>query len=93
MKVGQTIKLTIGSKAYKYKVSMKSELKNGIWIKTLRGKKQFLLNLKTLSWNENGTNLTASKMLGHKDLKTTQVYAKIVDEAKREAVNKIKLDL
>ena len=40
-----------------------------------------------------GTDIyTVSKMLGHKDLKTTQVYAKIVDEAKREAANKIKLD-
>jgi integrase len=42
----------------------------------------------------NGTDIyTVSKMLGHKDLKTTQIYAKIVDEAKREATNKIKLDL
>lgn len=42
----------------------------------------------------NGTDIyTVSKMLGHKDLKTTQVYAKIVDEKKREAANKIKLNL
>ncbi|MDB4089443.1 site-specific integrase [Flavobacteriales bacterium] len=42
----------------------------------------------------NGTDIyTVSKMLGHKDLKTTQVYAKIVDEAKRTASNNIKLDL
>ena len=41
-----------------------------------------------------GTDIyTVSKMLGHKDLKTTQVYAKIVDEAKRTAANKIKLEL
>ena len=41
-----------------------------------------------------GTDIyTVSKMLGHKDLKTTQVYAKIVDEAKRQAANKIKLDM
>lgn len=41
-----------------------------------------------------GTDIyTVSKMLGHKDLKTTQIYAKIVDDAKRETVNKIKLDL
>lgn len=41
----------------------------------------------------NGTDIyTVSKMLGHKDLKTTQVYAKIVDQAKRDASNKIKLD-
>lgn len=42
----------------------------------------------------NGTDIyTVSKMLGHKDLKTTQVYAKIVDEAKRTAANKIILEL
>lgn len=42
----------------------------------------------------NGTDIyTVSKMLGHKDLKTTQIYAKIVDQAKREAADKIKLDL
>ncbi|WP_299104315.1 site-specific integrase [uncultured Tenacibaculum sp.] len=42
----------------------------------------------------NGTDIyTVSKMLGHKDLKTTQIYAKIVDETKREATTRIKLDL
>lgn len=41
-----------------------------------------------------GTDLyTVSKMLGHKDLKTTQIYVKIVDETKRIAANRIKLDL
>lgn len=41
----------------------------------------------------NGTDIyTVSKMLGHKDLKTTQVYAKIVDSAKRVASEKIKLE-
>jgi integrase len=41
----------------------------------------------------NGTDIyTVSKMLGHKDLKTTQIYAKIVDESKRKAADKIKLD-
>ena len=41
-----------------------------------------------------GTDIyTVSKMLGHKDLKTTQVYAKIVDESKRKAANRIKLDM
>jgi len=42
----------------------------------------------------NGTDIyTVSKMLGHKDLKTTQIYVKIVDNAKRDAANKIILDL
>ncbi len=34
---------------------------------------------------------TVSKMLGHKNLTTTQIYAKVIDEKKREAANKIKL--
>jgi len=41
-----------------------------------------------------GTDIyTVSKMLGHKDLKTTQLYAKIVDDTKRKAADKIKLDM
>jgi len=32
---------------------------------------------------------TVSKLLGHKDIATTQVYAKIVDQKKMEAVNKL----
>lgn len=41
-----------------------------------------------------GTDIyTVCKMLGHRELKTTQVYAKIIDQTKREAADKIKLDL
>ena len=41
-----------------------------------------------------GTDIyTVSKMLGHRELKTTQLYAKIIDQTKREAADKIKLDL
>jgi integrase len=41
-----------------------------------------------------GTDIyTVSKLLGHKDLKTKQIYAKIIDEKKRDAANRIKLDL
>ncbi|GAB3928163.1 site-specific integrase [Larkinella terrae] len=39
-----------------------------------------------------GTDIyTISKMLGHRELKTTQIYAKIVDQKKRDATDKIKL--
>jgi hypothetical protein len=31
-------------------------------------------------------------MLGHRDIKTTLIYAKIVDEAKRKTTERIKLD-
>jgi integrase len=41
----------------------------------------------------NGTDIyTVSKMLGHRELKTTQVYTKVIDQKKRDAVNKIKLE-
>ncbi len=32
---------------------------------------------------------TVSKLLGHRDIRTTQIYAKILDKKKQEAVNKI----
>jgi len=43
---------------------------------------------------EFGTDLyTVSKMLGHKHIKTTQVYGKIVDRKKNQTINKIKVNL
>jgi integrase len=42
----------------------------------------------------NGTDIyTVSKMLGHSNLKYTQVYAKVVDEKKEKAANAIKLNI
>ncbi len=39
---------------------------------------------------EFGTDIyTVSKLLGHSDLKTTQIYAKVMDQKKRDAVNRI----
>ncbi len=41
-----------------------------------------------------GTDIyTVSKLLGHRHLKTTEVYAKVIDHKKQEAANKIKLEL
>ena len=41
-----------------------------------------------------GTDIyTVSKMLGHRELKTTQIYAKIIGKTKREAANKIQLEI
>ena len=37
---------------------------------------------------ENGADLyTVMKVLGHKDIRTTQIYAKIVDKKLKEAAN------
>lgn len=33
--------------------------------------------------------LTTSKLLGHKDIKTTQIYAKLIDKKKDEAIDKL----
>lgn len=41
----------------------------------------------------NGTDIyTVSKMLGHTDIKTTQIYAKVVDEMKNRAAKAIIID-
>lgn len=42
----------------------------------------------------NGTDIyTVSKLLGHKNVATTQIYTKVLDKNKIEAANRIKLDL
>ncbi|GAA4470434.1 site-specific integrase [Nibrella saemangeumensis] len=43
---------------------------------------------------QQGTDIyTISKLLGHRDIATTQIYAKIIDQQKRDAVNRLKIDL
>lgn len=40
-----------------------------------------------------GTDIyTLSKMMGHRELKTTQIYARIIDQTKRDAADRIELD-
>jgi integrase len=42
----------------------------------------------------NGTDIyTVSKLLGHKNISTTQIYAKVIDKTKIESTNKIKLNI
>jgi len=42
----------------------------------------------------NGTDIyTVSKLLGHKNIATTQIYAKVIDKNKIEAANRINLNL
>ena len=36
---------------------------------------------------------TVSKLLGHRVLKTTQIYTKVIDSNKRKAVDKIQLSI
>jgi len=45
----------------------------------------------TLQIAEGTDLLTVSKMLGHKSVKTTQIYTKVVDHRKREAAERLKL--
>lgn len=41
-----------------------------------------------------GTDIyTVSKLLGHRELKTTQIYAQVIDRKKKAAANKIQLNL
>lgn len=43
----------------------------------------------TLTLSYGADLYTVSKLLGHSSVRTTQIYAKIVDESKRKAVNLI----
>ena len=58
----------------------------------------FILHLARHSFATNqlteGTDLyIISKMMGHTDIRTTQIYTKVVDPKKEQAADAIKLDL
>ncbi|MFH6987980.1 tyrosine-type recombinase/integrase [Flavobacterium collinsii] len=67
-----------------------------IWVKDASIKKHitfhcFRHTYATLQMAAGTDIFTVSKMLGHKNIKTTQIYTKILDEKKREAANRISL--
>ena len=66
------------------------------WVKKAGIKKEitfhcFRHTFATLQLTQGTDIYTVSKMLGHADVKTTQIYAQIVDEKKQKAANAIKL--
>jgi integrase len=67
------------------------------WIETAGIKKKitfhcFRHTFATLQLSSGTDIYTVSKMLGHTNVKTTQIYAKVVDEKKNKAAQAIKLD-
>ena len=55
----------------------------------LRNFKQIKENFPKAVWFLMAELYSISKLLGHANMRTTQIYAKIVDENKRRAVNLI----
>ena len=45
----------------------------------------------TLQLNSGTDIFTLSKLLGHKSVRTTQIYTKVIDKTKRESTDRIKL--
>ena len=68
------------------------------WLKNAGIKKHFTFHcfrhtFATLQLSSGTAIYTVSKLLGHKNVKTTEAYVRIVDELTKEASEKIKLDL
>lgn len=69
-----------------------------VWVEAAGIKKHITFHCFRHSFATNqlteGTDLyIISKMMGHTDIRTTQIYAKVVDSKKEEAAQAIKLDL
>lgn len=65
-----------------------------IWAKDARITKNLTFHVSrhtfaTLSITYGAELYTVSKLLGHADIKTTQIYADVINEKKRDAVNSI----
>lgn len=80
----------------KYSAYMNRQLKN--WLESAKITKKITFHCFRHTYATlqlaNGSDLaTISEMLGHKNIKTTQIYAKIVSESKRKTTTKINLDL
>ncbi len=79
-----------------YSENNNNKLKN--WIKAAGIVKKismhnFRHSYATLMLNSGVDIFTVSKMLGHKNIKTTMIYAKLLDEKKISAANAIDLDI
>lgn len=79
-------------KDLKYHTWMNTQLQN--WIDDAGIKKKITFHcgrhsFSTIMLSLNTDIYTVSKLLGHKHLKTTEIYAKIVDEKKIEAASKL----
>jgi len=74
------------------KVGIFKHIKN--WVKDAGIKKRVSFHtarhtFATMALTKGVDLYTVSKLLGHKDIATTQIYAKIIDSKKEEAVNKL----
>ena len=83
-------------KGLKYSAHKNNELKQ--WIKSAGISKVISFHNFRHTWAtlqlSLGTDIyTISKMLGHKNIKTTAIYTKIMDENKRTAANRIVLNI
>ncbi|HTF19410.1 MAG TPA: site-specific integrase [Chryseolinea sp.] len=79
-----------------YSAWMLMKLKDWLTLATIYKKitfHNFRHTYATLQLSQGTDIYTLSKMLGHRNVKTTQAYTKVVDKLKVEAANRIKLDM
>ena len=79
-----------------YSAWLNSKLK--LWVRDAGIRKKitfhcFRHTYATLQLNKGTDIYTVSKLLGHRDIKTTQIYTKIIDQKKRDSVDIIKINI